>query len=157
MPRSQPYRLDWLSIKSFDEANSRLSKLWVNTDEMMEILFKELKTSREPAPHSPTHQPGGTDEFIVNLATGVSGILPFSRLPVVSESTLLGRGEGAGAGVIQEITLGTGLSMAGTVLSATGGGGMDAGYWAPLTDGDLVETDLIFASGEAVMVWVPTP
>lgn len=29
------------------------------------------------------------------------------------------------------------------------------GYWAPLTDGDVNETDLIFASGEAVMVFVP--
>lgn len=29
------------------------------------------------------------------------------------------------------------------------------GYWAPLTDGNVDETDLIFASGEAVMVFVP--
>lgn len=153
--KSQPYRLDWLNIKSFEEANGRLSKLWVNTDEMLEILFKELRTPRDPTPHSPTHQPGGTDEFIVNLATGVSGVLPFSHLPVVSEGVLLGRGEGAGAGVIQEITLGTGLDMVGTVLNVTGSS--LGGYWAPLTDGDVVETDLIFASGEAVMVWVPTP
>jgi hypothetical protein len=30
-----------------------------------------------------------------------------------------------------------------------------AGYWAPLTDGDPVETDLIFANADAVMVFVP--
>jgi Leucine-rich repeat (LRR) protein len=29
------------------------------------------------------------------------------------------------------------------------------GYWAPLTDGDVDETDIIFADGEAVMVFVP--
>lgn len=33
----------------------------------------------------------------------------------------------------------------------------NVGYWTPLTDGDLVETDLIFADGEAVAVFVPTP
>ena len=32
-----------------------------------------------------------------------------------------------------------------------------SGYWAPLTDGDLVETELIFADGECVMVFVPVP
>ncbi len=28
-------------------------------------------------------------------------------------------------------------------------------YYAPLTDGDLVETDLIFASGDCIMVQIP--
>jgi len=37
-----------------------------------------------------------------------------------------------------------------------GGGGMAAGYWTVLTDGDPVETDLIFADSEAIAVWVPT-
>jgi hypothetical protein len=30
------------------------------------------------------------------------------------------------------------------------------GYWTPLTDGDPDETDLIFANGEAIAVFVPT-
>lgn len=38
-------------------------------------------------------------------------------------SILLGRGAGAGAGDFQEITLGTNLSMLGTTLNASGGGG----------------------------------
>ena len=38
-------------------------------------------------------------------------------------SVLVGRGQGGGAGDLQEITLGTNLSMTGTVLNATGGGG----------------------------------
>lgn len=45
-------------------------------------------------------------------------------------SVILGRGAGSGAGVFQELTLGSGLSLTGTVLSATGGGG------GSLSDGD---------------------
>lgn len=40
-----------------------------------------------------------------------------------TESTLVGRGQGSGAGATQEITVGSGLAMTGTTLSATGGGG----------------------------------
>jgi len=36
-------------------------------------------------------------------------------------------------------------------------GSLDSGFWTPLTDGDEDETDLIFASGECIMVFVPTP
>jgi len=41
---------------------------------------------------------------------------------VTAASRLLGRGSAAGAGDVQEITLGSNLSMTGTVLDATGGG-----------------------------------
>ncbi len=70
-----------------------------------------------------------------------------------SESTLLGRGQGAGAGVPQEITIGSGLALTGTVLSATGGAG---GYYEPLTDGDTTQPELIFsAGGDVIMVFIP--
>lgn len=57
------------------------------------------------------------------LSTGVTGDLPFANLVQASAaSKLVGRGSASGAGDFQEISLGTGLSMSGTTLSASGGG-----------------------------------
>ena len=32
-----------------------------------------------------------------------------------------------------------------------------SGYWSPLTDGDLTAPELIFALGDTIAVWMPTP
>lgn len=58
----------------------------------------------------------------VNLADGVTGDLLYANLtPASAASLLFGRGSAAG-GDWQEITLGAGLTMTGTVLSSSGGG-----------------------------------
>ena len=46
----------------------------------------------------------------------------YAKMPSMAVSKLAGRGSGAGAGDIEEITLGTNLTMSGTTLNATGGG-----------------------------------
>lgn len=81
----------------------------------------------------------------VALAADVSGDLPLANLAQASAvNRLLGRGSASGAGDFQEITLGANLTMTGTVLSATSGGGGGTGDFvgpASSTDNAIVRFD----------------
>lgn len=60
----------------------------------------------------------------------------------------------------RQLIAGTGVTFDDTVVNQrtiNASGGTSAFYDAPLTDGDPVETDLIFAGGECVIVQVPNP
>lgn len=79
-----------------------------------------------------TASAGSNSTTIANNAVTTAKILDaavtYAKIQDVSAaSKLLGRGSAAGAGDVQEITLGTNLSMSGTTLNATGGSGSPAG------------------------------
>jgi hypothetical protein len=59
---------------------------------------------------------------------------------VSAASRLLGRGSASGSGDVEEITLGTGLSMSGTTLSASGGGDVTTLYNSNAQTGPLNTT-----------------
>ena len=67
---------------------------------------------------------------------------------------LLGRGSSGGAGTYQEITLGSGLSMTGTVLSSSGGGG--SGTVTSITAGAGLSGGTITTTGTISMPNVGT-
>lgn len=91
-----------------------------------------------------------------------------ASLPDVSAaSRLLGRGSAAGAGPYQEISLGAGLSMTGTVLSTIGASGTDifatvgaAQTLYPGTDNfinfDTEKRDTLSEFNPSTHVWLPT-
>jgi hypothetical protein len=74
-------------------------------------------------------------------------------------SVLLGRGAGAGAGNVQELTLGSGLSLSGTTLSATGSGTVSGttNYVAKFTGASAVGNSQIFDNGTNVGIGTVSP
>lgn len=67
---------------------------------------------------------GGDLSWATNLPTIPNDTVTYAKMQNVSAaSRLLGRGSAGGSGDVEEITLGTNLSMSGTTLNATGGGG----------------------------------
>ncbi len=81
-------------------------------------------------------------------------------LDASAASILFGRGD-SGAGVAEEIALGSGLTMTGTTLSASGGGGgagvgeVDFGAWPGTTDTTLAITGQgSIVAGSVVSAWL---
>lgn len=89
-PRPKPYALDY-------KDESDLPVLFSETDEMLDQIVDDLK----------------------GVAADVAAA-GASSLPSIAAGSLLGRAAGAGTGTPQQISLGSGLSMSGSTLSASG-------------------------------------
>lgn len=142
--KAQPYRLDWQKAKSLEDANAKLQKLWIASDDMFEILFKELRRVGAAIDEAVAGATGATG------AAGTSGSGSGRTLMVGSFSADYADTSGWADGEMWWPP-GDGTSGGG------GGSSSTSGYWAPLTDGNIIETDLVFANGDAIMVFVPTP
>jgi hypothetical protein len=96
----------------------------------------------------------------VDGGTTTPGSITLDKLQPISSPRLLGRGS-SGVGPVEQLTVGEGLALTGTVLSATAGGdsGVDSlGYWTPITNGDPVSPEILFdTEGDCVVGFVPTP
>ncbi len=107
-----------------------------------------------------TAGPGGGSQ----VATIANSAVSYAKMQNVSAaSKLLGRGSAAGAGVVQEITLGTGLSMSATTLNSAGGdvtGPASATADAPVlfngTTGKLIKNSTPTGTGNPVLQTSPT-
>ena len=133
-PRYQKYRLKWPLTPN----------QLINIDEMFSEIFTDL------AKQSLTIIPSQISGIIgvPNGGTGIGGYTKGDIITATSPTTL---------GVISS-------GPAGYVLTSNGIGSIPSyqassafGYWSPLTDGNVDETDLIFASGEPIMTFIPAP
>lgn len=89
--------------------------------------------------------PGSVSATIANDA------VTYAKMQNVSAaSKLLGRGSASGSGDVEEITLGSGLSMSGTTLSASGSGsGTDTSFTVAQTAHGFSIGDIVRSSGTA--------
>jgi hypothetical protein len=146
--RAQPYRLEWpwtaLAVEQLDEMLQILFDDLRNGNLTIEATQIEGLTSYDigdilyaDAADSLTTLPIGGAGQVLQVNDDATapewGLVAFENMePAASASTLIGRQSGS-SGDWEAITLGSGLTMTGTTLDATGGGFPDATY---LTEDD---------------------
>lgn len=151
MPRRPFQSLQWpLSSHQIEVLNT-----------MLEHLFRAAKMNAtldeaivNIAGHGEQHENGGTDEISVS---GLSGLLADGQTPLAHATSH----SSGGSDPVSVLNLGgypggtTSYLRADASFAVPAGGGAVSGYYAPLTDGDTFETQLIFADGDVVMAFVP--
>lgn len=130
-----------LSSKIFDDTNTYTAKDDVNfllenaTDSTKKAKFdlsaintgttRSVKIANSPSSVTVIPDAGATNNFLTAISTG--GGISKARPTIANLTDLSGTskliGSGSAAATVSEITLGTGLTMTGTTLSASGGGG----------------------------------
>lgn len=114
-----------------------------------------------PIPLSAGTLSDGDKGDITVSATGATftvdnDVVTYAKMQNVSAaSKLLGRGD-SGSGDVQEITLGSGLTMTGTTLSSSGGGGgapTDADYLVKTSNGSLSAERVVGDSTTVTANW----
>jgi hypothetical protein len=109
--------------------------------QVLYLLIKKLVTSQRI-----------TEENFDQIIPDLSALLNVTFITVDDETALLLNSRRAVAGT--NITLNT--STPGQII-INASGAVTGFYDSPLTDGNVNETDIIFANGECVIVQVPNP
>jgi hypothetical protein len=107
--------------------------------------------------YAPVSMSGDATLSSAGALTVANDAITYAKMQNASAaSVLLGRGSAAGSGNLEEITLGSGLSMSGTTLSASGGGGgapTTAEYLVKSSDSTLTAERVVGDSTSVVANW----
>jgi hypothetical protein len=80
----------------------------------------------------------------INLSTDVTGQLPYANIQNVTAQRLLGRD--SGTGIVQEIVLGSNLTLTGGTLSAATSGGAGTGDFSTNTSSSVANEIVLFSN-----------
>jgi hypothetical protein len=145
--------------------NRRIQSNAITDDKLRDSVGNSVIGRAANTTGDPADIVAGTDGHVLRLSgttlgfgtVATAGItdaaVTYAKIQDISAaSKMLGRGSAAGAGDVEEITLGSGLTMTGTTLSASGGGGAPANatYVVISLDGTL--TDERTLAGESTVI-----